>query len=359
MLSLSYYRKLYIKFILRYMLSSSNYNFFQSYIGKKKCIVCLAADYGNLGDVAITYAQSQFLKSMLPGYEIIDFPISRTLANLKSMKKICTKDDVITIVGGGNMGDLYGDIELLRLMIVKLFPHNRIISFPQTIEYRDTTKNKFLLNLSKRVYNKHKHLLLCAREEVSYSKIKELYPYTNSCLVPDIVMTLDKRLDSLERRQNLITLCLRNDKEKMPTALNIELLQSQLISEGFKVNNRDTHIGKSRMPLEEREKELKLIWADFAMSRVVITDRLHGMIFAYITGTPAIVLPNSNFKVEKCFDWIKDCGYIKFLKYPTNERVLELVELNNINDKFDKTYQYITNEIRQVMSWLEMKSVVL
>ena len=67
------------------MLSSSNYNFFQSYIGKKKCIVCLAADYGNLGDVAITYAQSQFLKSMLPGYEIIDFPISRTLANLKSM----------------------------------------------------------------------------------------------------------------------------------------------------------------------------------------------------------------------------------------------------------------------------------
>lgn len=45
----------------------------------------------------------------------------------------------------------------------------------------------------------------------------------------------------------------------------------------------------------------------------MVTDRLHGMIFAYITGTPAIVFSNSNQKVKNCFEWIKDCGYIFYM----------------------------------------------
>lgn len=349
MIALNYYRKLYYKFKIRYILSSSNSNFFQNYKGKKKCIVCLAADYGNLGDVAITYAQSHYLKSILPEYEIIDFPISKTLSYLKSLKKVCNKEDIITIVGGGNMGDLYGDIELLRLMIVKSFPQNRVISFPQTIEYTDSTKNKFLLNLSKRVYNKHKHLLLCAREEISYAKIKELYPNSANCFVPDIVMTLDKRSESIVRNPRLVTLCLRNDKEKMKYALDEELLKDQLKGNGFELNLRDTHIGKSQMTIGERDNELRLIWEDFSRSRVVVTDRLHGMIFAFITGTPAVILPNSNFKVEKCYEWIKDCGFIKFLKDPSNEEVLELIESNNVNDNFDKMHQYINKAMQQII----------
>lgn len=352
MLGFNYYRKLYYKFLLKYALSSSSTMFFKQNTKKKKCIVCLAADYGNLGDVAITYAQSQFLKAILPEHEIVDFPISKTLSNLKSLKRNCTRDDIITIVGGGNMGDLYGDIELLRLMIVKLFPHNRIISFPQTIEYRNPIQNKFLLNLSKRIYNRHKHLLLCAREEVSYSTIKELYPCTKSCLVPDIVMTLDKRIDTIQRDHTRITLCLRNDKEKFSTALDIEKLRSQILSKGYQVEVRDTHIGKSKMSLEEREKELKLIWEDIARSRVVITDRLHGMIFAFITRTPAIVLPNNNFKVEQCFKWIKECGYIQFLNEPSNDKVLDLFELDWIYENFNDVSQSINSQTKQIMNSL-------
>ena len=348
MLGFNYYRKLYYKFLLKYALSSSSTMLFKRNTKKKKCIVCLAADYGNLGDVAITYAQSQILKSMLPEYEIVDFPISRTLSNLKSLKRNCTRDDIITIVGGGNMGDLYGDIELLRLMIVKLFPHNRIISFPQTIEYRNPIQNKFLLNLSKRIYNRHQHLLLCAREEVSYSTIKVLYPCTKSCLVPDIVMTLDKRIDTIQRDQTRITLCLRNDKEKLTTALDVEQLRAQLVSKGYQVENRDTHIGKTKMPLKERENELKLIWDDFSRSRLVITDRLHGMIFAFITGTPAIVLPNNNFKVEKCFNWIKDCGFIKFLDEPSNDKVLDSLGLEWIHENFNYVSQSINIQMQEI-----------
>lgn len=353
MLSMNYYKILYYKFLVKYVISPSSTNLFEKYKGKKKCIVCLAADYGNLGDVAITYAQYHFLKSILSDYEVVDFPISTTLGNLKSLKKVCSKEDIITIVGGGNMGDLYGDIELLRLMIVRLFPKNRIISFPQTVEYLDIHQNRFLLNMSKKVYNKHKHLLMCARESVSYAKMKELYPNCNLCLVPDIVMTLDKRSEHIRRVPNLITLCLRNDKEKKNTALDEDLLTKQIINLGYNINMRDTHISRSKMSVEERNHELDLIWNDFSRSRIVITDRLHGMIFAYITGTPAIVLPNSNFKIEKCFTWIDNCGYIKFLKEPSNGGVLELIDLPTENINFETTNQSIYKEMQQILHFLE------
>lgn len=348
---INYYRQLYFKFTLISLMSSSYSNILDKHRGKKKCIVCLAADYGNLGDVAITYAQEQFLGKMFPGYEIVDFPISQTLGNLKALKRICSADDVITIVGGGNMGDLYGDIELLRLMIIKAFPHNRIISFPQTIEYIDAYKNRFLYNLSKRVYNSHKNLLMCARESVSYAKMQELYPQCNVCLVPDIVMTLDKRSDIVKREDNIITLCIRNDKEKKKTALDEDLLKSQLIEQGYKLNLSDTHIGKSRMSLNERETELRKIWDTFSKSKLVITDRLHGMIFAYITGTPAIVLPNSNFKVEKCYEWINDCGYIDFVKEPNNEKLLNRLNIEYSEDGFRSTHSLIEERMTSCIRW--------
>jgi len=40
---------------------------------KNKAFVLMAAQYGNLGDVAITIAQIEFLERLLPNYEI--YPI--------------------------------------------------------------------------------------------------------------------------------------------------------------------------------------------------------------------------------------------------------------------------------------------
>lgn len=54
---------------------------------KQKIVVALAADYGNLGDVAITFAQTQFLKKQFPEAEVIDFPISKTFRSHEIIKK--------------------------------------------------------------------------------------------------------------------------------------------------------------------------------------------------------------------------------------------------------------------------------
>ena len=51
---------------------------------------------------------------------------------------------------------------------------------------------------------------------------------------------------------------------------------------------------------------------EFCGAKLVITDRLHGMIFAAVSETPAIVIRNYNHKVSGSFEWIKSLPYIKY-----------------------------------------------
>lgn len=276
------------------------------------CYIFLAADYGNLGDVAITYAQKKFLKENFPNHEVIEVPAAGTLRYLKSIKRQIQHQDIVTVVGGGNMGDMYGDIELLRLLVVKTFSKNRVILFPQTIDYSDSQDARWLKRLSQKIYSSASQLTMCARERVSYDAMRQLYPDVDVRLTPDIVMSLDERRQD-EDREDVVTFCLRHDKEKADNDELISRLLGDCQEAGLKVEYYDTHIGGDRYSEEEKYGELEKIWTHFRRSRLVVTDRLHGMIFAFITGTPAIVLPNSNFKVAGCYQWIKDCGYIQFV----------------------------------------------
>ena len=280
----------------------------EKYRGKKKCLVMLAADYGNLGDVAITFAQEKFLRERLLGYEIVDVPISRTTSELRAWSDLCTPDDIITVVGGGNMSDLYFDIELLRQMVVETFPDNQVILFPQTMFFSETPAGKYLKKRAKKVYSSHPHLTITSRERWTLMAMREMIP--ESLLLPDIVMTLDEREPSVER--NGITLCLRQDKESKLTQ-DFKTRLEETLQKNYKSTHYDTHIGRDGLTLDDREDELHKIWSQFRSSQWVVTDRLHGMIFAYITGTPCIVLPNNNYKIEGCYSWIKDCGYVHFM----------------------------------------------
>ena len=329
------------RFWLKYRLSKSVLSEFKQLTDKKKCFVFLAADYGNLGDVAITYAQEQFLKQRFPEHEVVDVPISKTLSHLKTIKSICSPKDIVTIVGGGNMSDLYFDIELLRQMVVKAFPHSRVIIFPQTMFFSDTIAGRYLKRLAKRVYSCHHHLTIAAREQWSYKTMEEMMPH--SLLLPDIVMTLDEREPQVVRKG--ITLCLRNDAESTLSNDFKTELRTRL-SENYAVADYDTHINRGGLSLKERENELHKIWSQFRRSEWVITDRLHGMIFAFITGTPCIVLPNNNYKIEGCYRWIKDCGYIHFIDDYNVTQILSCLGKVQ-NNSFEILSQEIRNKFEK------------
>lgn len=312
------------KLYLKYLLSKADDSYLE-FKGKKKIIVTLAADYGNLGDVAITYAQTVFLKENYPDYVIIEFPISLTISKLKSLKKVCSSEDIITIVGGGNMGDLYSDIEFLRQLIISKFPNNKIISFPQTIDFSKSEKGRNLLCRAQKVYGSHNNLILMARERFSYEKMKVLFPNNKIMLQPDIVMTLDKDIVNCDKRDGIV-LCLRNDAEALLQKQDHEIIDSVVHSFGKKISFYDTHIHRGNLSINERENELQKIWNAFRGAELVITDRLHGMIFCYITGTPALVFSNNNHKIKACYSWIKESGNIIFLEDRSTNLIIDSIK---------------------------------
>lgn len=319
------------KLYLKYLLSKKGTKFENIDKNTKKIIVTLAADYGNLGDVAITYAQTKYLKNNFPDYEVIEFPISGTFTDMKALKKVCTPNDIITIVGGGNTGDMYDSIEYCRQFIINQFPDNKIISFPQTIDFSKTDYGKNALQKAINVYSKHANLILTAREEKSYLKYQKLFTKNKVLYLPDIVLSLNVEEPTYQR--DGIIMCLRSDGEKRLDQSQERLLENRL-KESYRVSYYDTHINKNNLSIEEREFELNQIWTAFKKSKVVVTDRLHGMIFCAITKTPCVAIDNSNHKVSGVFDaWLSDLGYIKMLKdnvelHEVETAITSLLEIN-------------------------------
>ncbi|WP_462411179.1 polysaccharide pyruvyl transferase family protein [Neobacillus sp. Marseille-QA0830] len=303
-----------------------------------KIVVALAADYGNLGDNAITLAQICFLRELFPESEILPVYV-QDFYMLPALKTAINSQDVITIIGGGNMGDVYEGFEKRRRFIVKLFPNNKIISFPQSIDF----KSKKSLNKSIKVYSKHNDLHIFAREPVSYEMMKESFIKNNVYLTPDIVLSLNRIEPNFER--DGIVLCLRNDRERrIPCSYSNHFALS--IKEKYpKVIHYDTYI--DNFSKELAVKELCTIWDAFKHAKVVVTDRLHGMIFCAITQTPCVVLPNSNHKIEGTYHkWLAHLNYIIFVENFDGKIILEHIEtLYHLkNDEFtslDLTDKYL------------------
>ncbi|MCF6279263.1 MAG: polysaccharide pyruvyl transferase family protein [Flavobacteriaceae bacterium] len=270
---------------------------------RKRIFIFLAADYGNLGDVAITYAQHKFLSATFPDHYVTEIPISQTLKGLEYVRRTIKNDDIVTTVGGGNMGDLYEQIENFRQLVFKYFSDNKIISFPQTIDFSESENGNKALETAQKTYQNHKHLLLLAREQKTFDFFQKNFSKNKSLLVPDIVMSLNRVEPTFERKGAVI--CLREDKEKKLTEKQNKELINIITSSYKKHSYRDTHIGMDFMSLKTRTTELFSIWDDFKKAEIVITDRLHGMIFCFITNTPAIVLLNNNHKVQSSYKWIK------------------------------------------------------
>lgn len=315
--------------------------------------IFLAANYGNLGDIAITYAQHVFLEHYYPLYNIFEIPANSSFGYLKGVINKIKKDDIITFVGGGNMGNMYPLYENIRQLVVLLCPNNLIIQFPLSVDFSNVEYGDNILRSARRIYKKAQNFHIMAREKKSSDF---LFHLLNKKIptVPDIVLTLDCFLESSNNRKGVL-LCFRNDKEKLiddKVILSIRKSLKIIFNESV-VNSVDTTISDSYVTIDNKNIILKSFLNKISQSQLIITDRLHGMIFAYITGTPAIVFSNSNHKVKYCYEWIKNCGYIKYIDLYTEESFIEHVN-NLINvlpnkTKFEEQRILFINKIKKIM----------
>lgn len=276
----------------------------------KRIIIMGIPHHGNLGDNAIALAEEEIIKKYFPEYELLEIPEKYLNKCVNKAKQYITDDDIIFLHGGGNIGDTYFVPENGRREVIKLFPNNKIIIFPQTAYFVDDVNGKKELKISQDIYNNHKDLVILAREKKSYKFMKKHFYNAKVYLTPDIVMTLKK--DNNKKRNGALLL-FRNDKEKTLQKENVELI-NEIINKNYeKVTISDMHLGEDVINVagKIRQEALEEKFNQFQTSEIVITDRLHGMIFAAITETPCIVFTSFNHKILESYKWLKNLEYIK------------------------------------------------
>ena len=262
-------------------------------------------EHGNIGDHAIAKAtQELFLKTDIK-YKEITFNELERLNNAKRLKLLNKR--TIVINGGGNLGTLWFNCEKLTRAIIQNNSKSKIIIMPNTIYYEDSEWGKQELENSIKIYNSHENLFIYAREKISYEYMKNIY--NNVFLCPDMVLSLDEIKDI--KRENRCTLFLRKDCEKTIDEGYIDKIAKTVKKLFSNVVYSDTVIDKI-IHKEGRDTEVEKKLDEFRTSKLVVTDRLHGMIFSAITGTPCIVLKSKSPKVVGCYEWIKHLDYIKF-----------------------------------------------
>lgn len=267
----------------------------------------LTPEHGNLGDHAIASAETDLLRRL--GIDYIEIT-GRKLEEMKWNNQLSVMNGYpIFINGGGNLGTLWLDVEDLQRQIIQKNPRSSIAILPNTIFYENSEWGRKEFENSVRLYNRHKKLHLYARENTSYEMMRKVY--RNVKLVPDMVLSLNKCRK--EKTRHGCLLCLRSDCEKTRTDEQEQIIRSQAsLLFGEAVADTDM-IAKGGVSVAEREAALQAKYDQFASAELVITDRLHGMIFCAITGTPCIVANSKSPKVRGCYEWIKDLDYIRFV----------------------------------------------
>lgn len=301
-----------------------------------KCIFLMATPcHGNLGDHAIVYAEYKFLNDMNLINQLIEIKNYEYLKYKDIIKKYINKDDVIIIDGGGNLGTLWPHEDDKISEIIESYINNRIIVFPQTCFYSNDFEGKERIKKSIDIYSKHKDLTITLRDKHSYEFICRNFPTVKSIYVPDIVLYINNVSKDIVRSG--VLLCFRKDLEKVVTEKEINKIKEYLKSKNISYIETDTIINKE-VTKKNRNQELSKKWNEFSKAGLVITDRLHGMIFATITGTPCIAIDNKSKKVSGVYNWISSLEYIKICD-----------DILKVKDEIQNLYKYKSKYNRKIL----------
>lgn len=311
------------------------------------------AVHGNMGDQALGYCRRIFLKRIgVPEQDIVEYTSRDRMRYWPQICKVHSEKDVIILRGGGFWGDLWLDGFEAILQYIAQFSANQIVVFPQSVYFGTTPASNNLLAKSQEILQRANRVCLFARDFHSFELLNRYYPFCKTFVTPDTVLSYKPRLEPKTNREGIL-LCLRNDKEKNPAMDRIRSDLTQILQRiNDKIIYQDTSIDFNLQRLAERDKKLYELWRVFAGAKLVITDRLHGMIFAAITETPCIVFDNLDGKVGEQYKWIQDLPYVTFIKngedllpaihtllqlekceYPVNEIIKQLDSLRDIFQK--------------------------
>lgn len=317
---------------------------------KPKFYIIGTPEYGNLGDQALMFGEFEFIKQYFPEYTTICIP-QRQLYMVDKIKKYITKKDIVGLQAGGNIGTLYPGIHIAQEKALNNLKDKKLVIFPQTFYYENSQQGNLWLQKTYKIYKDCKNLTVFVRDNASYKLLEEHMPGVNVRLVPDMVLKLkyedfNSQEDKINREGALILL--RNDSEQTLTWEEKDEVFTALENNYNSISESDMHVYHDFASIKEAKNSVGEQLKRIQHSELVVTDRLHGMLFAYLTHTSCIVLKSKSPKILGVYNWIKERDNILLV--------------DNVND-FDKEIKKIKtssddNKVNLENSFNDMAKII-
>lgn len=247
----------------------------------------------SIGDHAQTIAIKKWLKEQYHCIEVKDFTLRHSPEEILSVLK---PDDILLFNSGGNFGDCYGGDETNRQRLILEAKRNKVIILPKTIHFVDEDSVK----TAEKVYNSHRDLTLCCRDLKSYRFAQHHFGKARLVACPDFVLTIKPKLKH-HKREGVLGL-FRGDPESLGNQKYLQYVDEikDFVFRPFFVSNK------------VRNTTLKHFLNDIQNYRAVVTDRMHGVYFSLITGTPCVAVSQKLGKTESIMEWFKNVDYVKY-----------------------------------------------
>ena len=117
---------------------------------------------------------------------------------------------------------------------------------------------------------------------------------------------------------------MRQDQEKIIDSYIIEKIKSKFNLENTSYKVKDTVIkSRGKINFKNREEICFKLLKEISKHNLIITDRLHGMIFGVITNTPVLVFGSFTPKTRGTLKWISHLDYISYIENQNNFKIIE------------------------------------
>lgn len=277
--------------------------------------------HGNLGDQAIVYAQRRFLADALPDFAVFEIQRYQYELTREKIQEMVRPSDVVVVDGGGSVGTLWPEENDKINDIVRRFADRTVLVFPQTAYFEDSELGRECERETAAAYRSNPNLVFFSRDQGTFETVSRLSSKTPNYYVPDIVPYIDDAPFGTDRCG--VLLCLRDDKERALDEEAAKAIDFVLGDLGLTARRTSTVVAEpTRIHEGNRDAVLGVKWAEFSSSELVITDRLHGMFFSAITGTPCVALDNLSHKVSQGFEWIEGIPNVRLARTPDEIPVL-------------------------------------
>lgn len=270
---------------------------------EEKNVVWILADSeeGNPVESLRLSKAKELMQSCFPEYVPKTMSLDQIMSGQKRILKLVKKKDVCLVMSGEHADAVAGKRYEKQLSLVGKLKERRTFFYPQSKDLTEVIKEK---------------------------------NFTDVCMIPEFALFAKTTNEKRERSGAL--LALRTDSERTLSVQETDTL-CRCLTECYGTMGSADPCCYARLTEEQAEKELQKLKERYAAARVVVTDRMSGMILAYLTHTPCLVIKGKNPTILGVYRWISDVPYIRLLDSMANlrETLLKLQEMTNTEQEVD------------------------